>query len=217
MIPRQTSLQSLKDSEVIETERALKNALQPLGFRSRSMLEADVAKARSIPCTPEIAREAAIILLGCYPTRPIAEAEQYISAMFYVFMEYSAAEVAHIVNPAYGLPSTCKFFPSVADVSCALRDMRQVVESNRKEAWPDTKRPGGTDSIADPRPPTLQERKAAVIRKLGYDPAKGSIRQPWCFDPAKPPPNAPWHDKEELMASAKRIAAATGLVEFDAL
>lgn len=72
------------------------------------------------------------------------------------------------------------------------------------------------DALRRDDPKVLEERKAAVVRALGYDPATGSRKTVWCFDPTKPPENAPWHNPDELAASVKRIKAETGLVEFEA-
>jgi hypothetical protein len=205
----------IESERLLECNQALGRVLNAGEFALADRLEKDLRDARSVPCSAEIAEMAVKRLLGCYPDRKVVDAKTFTYTLIRVFMEYPAAFVLRVCSPVHGLPSTLKFFPSVADVSTALREMSEKAAAKCAGAWQ-----GYRQSRKEPEPDlrqlrTVEERKERVIRELGYDPLTARKTAPWCFDPEKPPENAPWRDPKELEASAKRIRAEMGLVEFD--
>lgn len=80
----------------------------------------------------------------------------------------TADELAAVNDPRNGLATTTKFLPTPGDVHEFLRDRRAKAEQFRSHPTSGYKRL--MDETPDPRPPTLEERKAVVLRELGYDP-----------------------------------------------
>jgi hypothetical protein len=80
-----------------------------------------------------------------------------------------------------------------------------------EEIWFKLQKPTARERIAarpeepDPRPQSLEDRKAFVTRELGYDPASARPNEP-CFRTWRLEPSL-WHDKQELAKSRDRIAA----------
>lgn len=73
------------------------------------------------------AAESVKALLGMYPARPPHDPETYANAMKTVFMASQFDFVRRVVDPVNGLPSRCKFLPTIAEVNEAL-----VAEATRR-------------------------------------------------------------------------------------
>jgi hypothetical protein len=77
------------------------------------------------------AAEAVKMLLGMYPARPPHDPETYARALTAVFMASDPDFVRRVVDPINGLPSRCKFLPTVAEVNEAIaaeRLRRQTIQ-----------------------------------------------------------------------------------------
>lgn len=83
-------------------------------------------------------------------------------------------ELRWIMHPREGLATVCKYLPTAADVHEFLRN-REAKENQFKPALTSYSYLGPADAIPDPRPPTLEERKAVVMRALGYDPQRKTM------------------------------------------
>jgi hypothetical protein len=78
-------------------------------------------RARAEHKTTEVeAAEAARTLIGMYPARQVHDAEIYSKAITTVFMAAQYDFVRRVVDPVNGLPSKCKFLPTVAEITEAL-------------------------------------------------------------------------------------------------
>lgn len=136
---------------------------------------------------------------------------------------YDLRQLDQLVNPKTGIQTVSKFLPTIAEI-VEFFHAREFV-APRSGHGPNL------TGAAEPDPrklTTLEERKAFVIRELGYDPAKIRPSRA-CFIPppptvdisdfpattsramdpapdAKPlPETPPWRDKNELAKSMDRI------------
>lgn len=80
----------------------------------------------------------------------------------------SPEEMGWVMDPRNGLATVCKYLPTPGDVHEFLRDKKARAEQFKSHPTSGYKRL--MDETPDPRPPTLEERKAVVLRELGYDP-----------------------------------------------
>lgn len=98
----------------------------------------------------------------------------YLVALTECLTWLSPDEMAALAHPRTGLATVCKYLPTPADVHEFLRN-REAKANQFKPAPTNYPRLGTADAIPDPRPPTLEERKTAVMRALGYDPQRKSV------------------------------------------
>lgn len=115
-----------------------------------------------------------------------------------------------IADPRLGIVPQCPEFPPSAGKivafaepilaeSIRLSDLAERVEARRNRLEDLRTEEQKQDELA--------QRKAAVIRELGYDPLRESgTKKTWCFDPDKPPADALWREPQALRESAQRIA-----------
>lgn len=141
--------------------------------------------------------------------------------MIEALASYPAWVHERIGHPTEGLSARCRFLPTVADIVEMAVPLVQAMEDREERrtqtAYRASLRPmsmGEYDQARKDDPAVLERRKAAVQRELGYDPGKtmGSRRK-WCFDPEKPPVNAPWHDPKALRESMDRLMKFKGMDE----
>lgn len=163
------------------------------------------------------AEVAAKKILRCYPDYGKAPAE-YVANLMAALQQYPVEIIAKLADLKNGVVSKTEFLPTpkhVFDLGDVL--LSAAMEAEKTAHYSSLKLLSMDDYDAQRKddPSELERRKGFVIRELGYDPANGGRKTEWCFDPQKPPVNAPWHDKAELAASAKRIKAETGLVECE--
>jgi hypothetical protein len=64
------------------------------------------------------------LLCGCYRRDDAADPKVYASALIFVMEEYQIEVVEYVTSPRTGLPSTCKFLPSVAEVKAACESAK---------------------------------------------------------------------------------------------
>lgn len=150
-------------------------------------------------------------MLRCYPDYGKAPAE-YVANLMAVLERYPVEIVQRLVDPLTGIPSQCRFLPTIADIVAMADPLVQAMQAREegqvKGAYYSSLRPMSMAEYASRQddPEDLAIRKATVVRELGYDPDGFRRGKAWCFDPEKPPPNAPWRDPEKLRESAERIA-----------
>lgn len=133
--------------------------------------------------------------------------------------QYPVEIIAKLADLKIGVVRTTEFLPTPKHVfDLGDRLFTRSMEIQKTAHYSSLKLLSMDDYDAQRKddPSELERRKGVVIRELGYDPANGGRKTEWCFDPQKPPANAPWHDEAELAASAKHIKGETGLVEFEA-
>lgn len=131
--------------------------------------------------------------------------DYYLPSLANALSYLTDEEMAWVLDPTEGIATRCKFPPVSADVHELLRE---------KRAKRDKFKPAPThyrylrEELDKRGLQTLGKRKEFLISELGYDPAKvrGLSEPKWCFDPEKPPKDAPWRDPEALRESARRIA-----------
>lgn len=70
--------------------------------------------------SPRDAAAGADRLLGCYPNGKPEDPKGYIAAVVAVLAEYPPEIARRICDPVTGVPRTCKFLPTVAEISDAL-------------------------------------------------------------------------------------------------
>ncbi len=59
-------------------------------------------------------------LLGCYPAGKPADPQVYVAAVTAVLARYPNEIVQQVTDPVGGLPSRCKFLPTIAELTEAL-------------------------------------------------------------------------------------------------
>jgi hypothetical protein len=149
-----------------------------------------------------------VTILRSYPDYGKAPPE-YVASLMSAIERYPLEVIAQLVDPRKGVPGRCKYLPTVADV-VELGDRFEAGLREREDRK--ARYEAREQRLRLPAPPhddanDLEYRKETVIRELGYDPLYVSGgKKAWCFDPEKPPVNAPWHDPEELRKSAERLA-----------
>jgi len=67
------------------------------------------------PSAPEIG-DGVKRLLGCYPAGKPSDPQVYVAAVTAVLAKYPNEIVREVTDPVRGLPSTCKFLPSIAEL-----------------------------------------------------------------------------------------------------
>ncbi len=75
---------------------------------------------RGIPIGAQGAADAARMLLGMYPARQVNNADVFATALATLLAAYEGDFVKRVLNPVDGLPSRCKFLPTLAEVKEAL-------------------------------------------------------------------------------------------------
>lgn len=63
-----------------------------------------------------MAAQAAERLIGFYPSISASNPEVYAAGLMQVFCHYPEHLVAEAIDPVHGLPSECKFVPTLAEV-----------------------------------------------------------------------------------------------------
>lgn len=76
--------------------------------------------ARSVPCSPADAADAAERLIGVYPAREVNNTALYVQSVTAVLAAYPHDFVRRVVDPVTGLPSRLKFIPTIAEIKAAL-------------------------------------------------------------------------------------------------
>lgn len=159
----------------------------------------------------------------------------YVLRLVDAVERYPSHLQAKLADPVKGISATCRFLPTVAEIIDCIEgpashkwaDGTMHREPERMSHGPNFT--GSADQAPDPRQLlSLEDRKAFVIRELGYDPSKSRSSRACflapaplvdvsdfpastsrAFDPspdAKPAPeNPPWRDKAELAKSMERI------------
>lgn len=148
--------------------------------------------------------------------------DEFVANFIAALSEFPPWVSEMLAHPIHGLVGKVKFVPTIAEAVEMARGLMlrsQELEQQRLKAEARAEKiavplgayrqmPKAVAEVAAARA-EFAHHKMQVIRELGYDPERshGQPRQ-WCFDPAKTPADAPWHDPEELAASAKRIVMA---------
>ena len=141
-----------------------------------------------------------------WPQASVHSEEEYLLGLAKFFTSLPRWQVDAICNPTAGFITLHKFPPSIAEI----HEWTKPRETPDLRSAPPFPGPNFTYSGDIPHPSklSLEERKAFVIRELGYDPIKqrpaGSSFASTSRDDAAP---KPWHDKDALAASRDRIAA----------
>jgi hypothetical protein len=130
----------------------------------------------SMPPSPEqldAARRTTKRLIAGFPDYGKAPPD-YLVALTECLVHLTPQEHAAVNDPRTGLATVCKYLPTPGDVHEFLRN-REAKENQFKPAATSYSYLGPADAIPDPRPPTLEERKAVVMRALGYDPQRKTV------------------------------------------
>lgn len=116
------------------------------------------------------------ILLGCYRTGDANDPAIYSGAIIAVLSDYSLEVVERVVDPRTGLPSRCKWLPTVAEVKEACED----IERPRRLALQARKQLEERDRLAitDDRPRKTYEQHQAELAAHGIfiGQAKANVR-----------------------------------------
>lgn len=135
-------------------------AKTPSTFSTGSLMQPSAAQV-------EAAKTATKRIMSCFPDYGKAPPD-YMVALMDCLTWLSPEELAWVTDPRNGLTTVCKFLPTPGDVHEFIRAKREKAEQFRSHPTSGYKRL--MDEAPDPRPPTLEERKAVVLRGLGYDP-----------------------------------------------
>lgn len=78
-------------------------------------------------------------LLGSYPLGRATNPEIYIAAVTAVLADYPASVIAKVTHPVHGIPSKCKFLPTIAELKENLdlelaREIRANKQREKTEA-----------------------------------------------------------------------------------
>jgi hypothetical protein len=144
----------------------------------------------------EAARRTTKRLIAGFPDYGKAPPD-YLVALTECLAHLTPQEHAAVNDPRTGLATVCKYLPTPGDVHEFLRN-REAKENQFKPAATSYPRLGTADGVPDPRPPTLEERRAVVMRALGYDPQRKHSKPP--RGPLVPPTAA---DFEDVRSKAK--------------
>lgn len=98
---------------------------------------------------PLSAKEAALRLIGFYPTITASDPEIYASGLVHMFSQYPAHLVTEAVDPARGLPSLHDFPPSMKQVKDFL-EPRMQAERATNDRLARQLRPRLPPVVADP-------------------------------------------------------------------
>jgi hypothetical protein len=104
-------------------------------------------------------------LLGCYPAGKPADPQVYVAAVTAVLANYPNEIVRRVTDPVSGLPSRCKFLPTIAELTEAcgelMRPYRQELEDAKRLAKQDAER-ADREKYRDPE---MQKKVNAAIDK----------------------------------------------------
>lgn len=153
------------------------------------------------------ATEAAKFLTRGYTTTTITT--EYLVSLADTLSWLTEQELNWVLDPREGVVTRCRFPPTAAEVHECIRDIRARFEAVR--ATRSTQYRYFDASEPDPRPRSLEYRKAAVIRQLGYDPAKvsGSHKREHAF---KTIPITQFRSSDDLKTPSK--PASPELLEY---
>lgn len=133
-------------------------------------------------------------IVSCYPN-PGSIDEAYLLGVTELLEGRSSETLDRLTNVKTGIASRCEYVPNIAQITEFLDGPLRTWSDGSKHREPErfSHGPNFTHSseTPDPRPKSLEERKAFVIKELGYDPARGAkLAMPaWL---THPDPNAPW-------------------------
>lgn len=79
-------------------------------------------------------------MLGCYPAGKPADPQVYVAAITAVLAQYPNEIVRQVTDPVNGLPASCKFLPSIAELTetCGKlmapfrAEYRELVQSHKQ-------------------------------------------------------------------------------------
>lgn len=102
-------------------------------------------------------------LLGCYPNGKPGDPQVYVAAVTAVLARYPNEIVRQITDPVQGVPSHCKFLPTVAELTEALNKAMAPNWSEYREAVRIGEQLAERRRIAEVRNP---ENEAKVREKI---------------------------------------------------
>lgn len=102
-------------------------------------------------------------LLGCYPNGKPGDPQVYVAAITAVLAQYPNEIVRQITDPVQGVPSHCKFLPTVAELTEALNKAMAPNWSEYREAVRIGEQLAERRRIAEVRNP---ENEAKVREKI---------------------------------------------------
>lgn len=105
-------------------------------------------------------------LLGCYPNGKPGDPQVYVAAVTAVLARYPNAIVQQITDPVGGLPSQCKFLPTIAELTEALNKAMGPLWSEYREAERTAKQTAERNRIAEVRNPENEAKVRAKIIEL---------------------------------------------------
>ena len=70
-------------------------------------------------CPPQTAAKRASILFGCYRRGDASDPDTYCAAVAAVLSRFSQEVVEYVTDPRTGIPGSCQWLPSVAEVKKA--------------------------------------------------------------------------------------------------
>jgi hypothetical protein len=120
------------------------------------------------------------LLLGCYRTGDANDADTYVSAIAATLAHFPEHVITQVTHPVLGLPSRCKWLPSVSEVREACDAiMEPIIEKRRHQERVENQfeeRRTFYEERARPRP-TLEQLKEKYGENFGLDPAFGEPKK----------------------------------------
>lgn len=129
--------------------------------------------------------------MALYPAKDVGNPDAYVAAITTLFVCYPRDLVKRVCNPVTGLPSRLKFFPTIADVSEAIKlelERRKRIEANARyvlEHAAKRQQQAQEDRQWATQRPTAEER-ARRVQELLRGAVKGTHK---AAEPATPPAN----------------------------
>lgn len=96
--------------------------------------------------------------------------DHYLPSLADTLSYLTDTELAWVLHPREGVATRCKFPPNPAEVHELVRERAAKLEAVMATRSMQYRYFDGEEP--DPRPASFEERKATVIRQLGYDPAE---------------------------------------------
>lgn len=114
-------------------------------------------------------------LLGCYPAGKPADPQVYVAAVTAVLAQYPNEVVRQVTDPINGLPASCKFLPSIAELTEACSKLMAPYRAEYREAMEAAKRAAEREDREKYNDPEMRKRVNAMIEdwKAGR-PIKGA-------------------------------------------
>ncbi len=72
-------------------------------------------------------------MLGCYPSGKPADPQVYVAAITAVLARYPNEIVRQVTDPVNGLPASCKFLPSIAELTEACGKLMAPFRAEYRE------------------------------------------------------------------------------------